>query len=195
MSNLRPFTLTILVYVIAAMLAPNEVRAQEDGFGFEANVGYMWLNGDLGQLIKGGVAGELDLFMHASNFRFGIGGNYASMSPEDASANNVGKVNVYGLVQYMIETESRTRPYVQGRVGYARLDSDQFFGGAYKQEGIEFGFVGGIEYPLNENIALDFTAIFSFLSMGDAKVNDVPVFGAPTSASTVGLLAGVTITP
>ncbi len=195
MSHVHRAASLALTFVLCALLVPADAAAQEDGLGFEANIGYSWLNGDLGRAIKGGPMGELDFFMHTGSFRFGLGGNYTSMNPEDPSAKNVTKAGVYGLIQYMIETESRTRPYVQGRAGYVRMDSDQFFGGEYGQEGFEFGFVGGIEYPLSKVIALDFTAIFSFLSMGDATVNGLPVLGAPDSGSTIALLAGVTVTP
>lgn len=206
--------LVVSLFVPAGASAQNFPGSQEplrSGVGLEVAAGYGILAGEVGDSVGGGLQFEGVAFYQPRTLpaRFGAGAEYSRFGFDRADG-SLGKLSLFGTATLLIRSvETEMIPYVQLRVGWARLSDDQGCGPPYEQaeelcgagpgeitpgtrvrSGIEVGAAVGVDIPVGERISLDFGGTFAWLGVGDFDFEGETLPDTDAAGSAFGLRAG-----
>jgi hypothetical protein len=176
--------LALLAVVCLAASGADDLRAQ-NGVVFDFHLGYKGMAGDLGEILDGGVVGEIDFSYQANAFRYGIGFNLVSLDiVEPYDSLSVSQVAVNGFAQWLIRPQARLIPYLELRAGFIRYrpEGDAFGETDPDEEGENpgtsvSGFEGvlgaGVEYFITPWFALDLSAAFSYITTEEVDLSAI----------------------
>jgi hypothetical protein len=165
-------------------------------WGFNANLGWGGLEGDLGSTLETPIAGELGFFRVEGSWRLGLGVSFGSFTMPPPYDNELewGFQRTYVYATRLLKAESRFRPYLQVRGGLVRLHprSDLFvleplppdyvIGNSRTEphDGWSAGVVPGFEWNLDRSLALDVSGAFEYF--GTSEVDLGPIHEPPASS-------------
>ncbi len=180
-----------LVLAAVCTLFATTVSAAEDPPGSHRDWGVSWkiraggAGGGYGDFLHKGTAWDLDIFKQRGDWRYGVGlmfGSLSYSSPYDASGQpEWAHFETFAYAQRMFRDNETLRPYLQGRVGIARVHprsthdpedswflkepADELDPGESATDavnGIGLSFIPGVEFDLTNSIALDLSAYVNF---------------------------------
>jgi opacity protein-like surface antigen len=201
-------TLAAAVLALTAA-APRLAHAQEERlprWGFKANFGTGSLSGDFKPPLKSPVAAEINIFRTHGPWRVGLGLGFSSfvMDPPFDDELEWGFQQTYLSATRMLKTEGTFRPYLEGRVGLARLhprselfkmdplpeDFETGDSPTRPANGFSAALIPGVEWNLNKKVALDLSASFSYFSVDEYDLAPVEA-GLASSGTTFQARLGV----
>lgn len=209
----RPALVLTLVLLAAPAPALGQSAARA-GIGFSGLLGWESVGGELGRVLDHGITAEFNGFYRFGDWRAGLGVNVVSYSfgddvqlPPDVEdpSQTAHRVTANALFAWFLPVAWSARPYLEGRLGYARLkaESADFFEEPPEEEG-EYptprynGFSAtlraGVEIPVLRKWNLDISAVFGGLSTEEVDLTPVDL-GTAAGASTWGVLLGATFYP
>lgn len=212
---MRSLSLFLAALALAAAPADAQFRQQapaKDGLGVTADLLFAQMGGTIGDSIGIGIGLSAAGFYQfpQAPARLGAGASYTRFST-DGPGDAHNKLSVFALGSWHIsDPGTAVVPYLQGQIGYVRLDDDATTCAAYPDEeppdcttalagrewsGLEFGVVVGVDIPMTETLNIDVGGTFSWLSLGDLTAGGQTLDGTSTNVSTFGMRAGVTIFP
>ena len=161
-----------LVGITAILAAPQLLKAQGQGFGLEVNAGYDMMTGEDFDAFDNELGFEaIGSYAWVSGWELGIGAGFSDYELNGAAS--VDQLNVFGEGRYRFGTPAsltpHVHPFVQGRIGYTRLD----LANDASQSGLLVGAGGGVEYWISDEVAVVGDGVVHFLSYGDS--DEVPV--------------------
>jgi len=181
--------------------------AAQQGLGFEGSIGYQSLNGEYGDVLKGGVDGEFSIVWTRSKLRYGIGLDWASyqmVEPfEKESWSNVAGHLALSFFPFA-EGGGRVRPWIEIRTVARRLRPEgDFLGGGHAppdEEGENispirvFGMSGaavaGVEIGLTRRSWLKLGGYLSTINTENAELGEIDL-GTVDSGSIIGFRLGL----
>jgi hypothetical protein len=184
--------------IIQALGASTEALAQgrfdprrEARFMIDANIGYAFISGSVGDSIDGGPAVEATALYQIESvpLRVGGGAGYSrhGIQNKDGSAN---RFDVFALMDVLLFSEDTEMiPYLQGRVGWMQL-SDSVDGISTKISGLEIAALVGVDMPVAERISIDVSGMFGWFTGGDLSIDGVSSPGTSKSGSLFAIRAG-----
>jgi hypothetical protein len=176
--------------------ATPQQAADESRWGFYFSLGAGGLSGDFGDSLHKAATGEWGISEDRGKWRRGFGlsfGSFGMKAPYDHEL-EFGFQRIFVSLQRNFNQGSTFQPYLQGRFGVARLHPrselfamdplpDDFEIGdspTPSSNGISIGVVPGIEWNLNQNIALDMSVLLDYFYVGDTDLS--PVGGGSASS-------------
>ncbi len=175
-------------------------------WGFSANVGVGSLGGDFSTLLRKPVTGDMNIFRTHGPWRLGLGLSLGSltMKPPYDQEHEWGLQRSYLFATRMLRTEGTFRPYLQARLGLARLHPRSLLfnldplpegfalgdSSTKAANGFSVGVVPGLEWNLNKKVALDFSASVDYFSVDKYDLSPVGL-GPASSGTTVEGRVGV----
>ena len=177
--------------------AADEPKASSS-WGFSTTLGTGGAGGDFGNLLVEPVSGEYNFFKQTGSgkWRFGAGVNYGSFLMKEPYKDEPewGSLQIHGFAQRMFVTKGFLRPYLQVRVGTARLHPrselfevkpppEDLQPGESKTKaanGFQVGIVPGIELKLSRAAFLDASVKWTYFSVDEYDLS--PVHMAPASS-------------
>jgi hypothetical protein len=151
---------------------------------FDFAMGYKGMSGDLGQVLDGGVVGEFGFAYQANAFRYGLAINLASIDivqPYDSLS--VSQVLATGTVAWMVlPAGSNLQPYGELRLGIVRYRPEGDAFGEPPEEGenpgssvngLDITGVIGLEYFFTENVGVDVSGSFSFITTDEIDLSAI----------------------
>lgn len=212
---MRSLSLFVAALALAATPADAQFREQapaKDGLGITADLLFAQMGGTIGDSIGTGFGLSAAAFYQfpRAPVRLGAGASYTRFSM-DGPGDAHNKLSVYALGSWHIaDPGTSVVPYLQGQVGYVRLDDDATTCAGFPDQeppncttllagrewsGLELGAVVGVDIPLTETLNIDVGGTFSWLTLGDLTAGAQTIDATSTNVSTFGLRAGVTIFP
>lgn len=212
---MRSLSLFLAAVALAAAPADAQFRQQapeKDGLGLTADLLFAQMGGSIGDSIGVGLGAAVGGFFQFSEVpaRLGAGASYTRFSADDLGGSHK-KLSLYATGSWHIsDPGTAVIPYLQGRVGYVRLDDDAPTCAAFPDEeppgcattlagrewsGLELGAMVGVDIPMSETLNINVGGTFSWLGLGDLTAGGQSIDGTSTNVSTVGLRAGVTVFP
>jgi hypothetical protein len=201
-SPARRFGAVACLLVLAALASPvfasttASSLALEHRWGFQANLGAGSIDGDLSPPLTEPQVGEFGIFQNRGDWRFGGAisfGSFKMTAPyEDELEWGYMRGSVFAT--RMFNLDGKLRPYLQGRVGFARLHprselfamdplpADFKVGDSptKSSNGWSVALVPGLEYRLGRALALDLSAMWSPFGLDDYDLTPV---GYPPAGS------------
>ena len=192
--------------LLLGLVAPGSLAAQQ-GLGFEASFGYQSVNGEYGDILKGGVDGEFSVVYTNGRLRYGIGLDWASyrmVEPfEKESWSNVAGHLALSFFPFA-EGGGRVRPWIEIRTVGRRLRPEgDFLGGGHAppdEEGENispirvFGMSGaavaGVEIGLTRRSWLKLGGYLSTVNTENAELGEIDL-GTVDSGSIIGFRLGL----
>jgi hypothetical protein len=181
----------VLLAVGGARGAAEESR-EPSSWGFNTNIGAGGTGGDFSSLLIEPISGEYNFFKQTGSgkWRFGAGVNYGSFLMQEPLKDEPewGSLQIYGFAQRMLKTKGLVRPYLQVRVGTARLHprDEELFGiqpppedlqpGESKTKaanGFQVGIVPGLELKLSRAAFLDASFRWTWFKVDDYDLSPV----------------------
>lgn len=161
-----------LVVITAILAGPQLLQAQGQGFGLEVNAGYDMMTGDDFDAFDNDIGYEvIGSYAWISGWELGIGAGFSDH--EFNGGPSVDQMNVFGEGRYRFGAPAsltpHVHPFVQGRIGYTRLDLEN----DASQSGLLVGAGAGVEYWISNEVAVLGDGVIHFLSYGDS--DDIPV--------------------
>src|SRR5262249_53280621 len=164
----------------AAAAAPSE----QTRWGFFFNLGIGDQTGDFADYLHKATTGEFGILRQKGDWRYGLSlsfGSWGLVPPYDHEP-EFGFQRIDILAGKVFKPQSRLRPYVQGRFGLARLHpringdtGESLFNmdplpADFKtgdsptkaSDGVHVGVIPGLEWDLNNHVALDFSALLDY---------------------------------
>jgi hypothetical protein len=176
--------------------SPASAPSRPARWGFNTNLGWGGVGGDVGSSLEAPTSGELSLFRTEGPWRFGLGvsfGSFTMGTPYDKEL-EWGYQRTYLYATRMLRNEGRLRPYLQVRGGLARLHArsdlfdlnplppDYVIGNSKTQphNGWSAGVVPGFEWNFNRSLALDVSGAFEYFGVGEVDFSPI---GQPPASS------------
>lgn len=210
---MRQLTLALTLLLFAFATHGHAQSADRSGILFSGLLGWESVGGDLGQVLDQGITAEFAGFYRFGDWRAGIGVNIVSYSFEDVPlppdvedpAQTAHRVTAQAQFAWFIPVSWKARPYVEGRLGYARLkpESADFYEEPPEEEGdvptpryngLSATLRAGVEIPVLRKWNLDVSGVFGVLSTDEVDLTPVDL-GTASGASTFGVLIGTTFYP
>ncbi|HET6463664.1 MAG TPA: DUF3943 domain-containing protein, partial [Candidatus Krumholzibacteria bacterium] len=171
-------------------------------WGFFFNLGLGDQSGDFADQLHKGTTGEFGILKQQGDWRYGLSlsfGSWGLVAPYDHEP-EFGFQRIDLLMGKTFKPGSSWRPYVQGRIGLARLhpriDGDtgeslfnmdplppDFKTGdspTKASDGFHIGVIPGLEWDLNNSLALDFSLLLDYYVV---EKTDLTPVGGPDDAS------------
>lgn len=212
---MRVLTLFLSAVVLAATPAEAQFRQQapeQSGFGFTTDLKFELMGGAIGDSIGTGFGASAIAFWEFSDVpaRLGAGGGYTRFSTEGpGDAHN--KLSLFAMGSWHFQDPNTSVvPYIQGRVGWVRLDDDEITCAGFPDReppdcdaslvgrewsGLELGAAAGVDIPMTETLNIDVAGTFSWSALGDLTAGSQTIAETSTNVSVFGIRAGVTIFP
>lgn len=177
---LRRATRSVLLAAVALLLGAGSLHAQNSHFGWNAMLGYGSFGGDIGLLLDDGFVGELNFFWQANGgLRVGIGTSAISYDMvEPLQSDSWTSITAFLYGSWVFLRDKRLHPYLQGRVGYARLTPDkrdeegETLPFVDRADGLELGLTGGGEYMFSDTWGLDLSLKYGYVSVSNLLTAD-----------------------
>jgi hypothetical protein len=200
----------VLIFVTLFWLVPCMARAQtassltalpgaseQARWGFFFNLGIGDQGGDFADHLEKATTGEFGILKQQGDWRYGFSLSFGSwgMVPPYDNELEWGFQRMDLLAGKVFNRESSWRPYVQGRFGVVRLhprshlfDMDplpeDFKTGdstTKASNGVHLGVIPGLEWDLNNSLALDFSVLLDYYIVG--KTDLTPIEGPDDASS------------
>jgi hypothetical protein len=191
-----------LVRADAAASAAPVGAAPSTRWGFFFNLGAGDQSGDFADHLHKATTGEFGILQQRGDWRYGLSlsfGSFGLVAPYDHEP-EFGFQRIDILAGKVFRPESRFRPYVQGRLGVARLHpringdtGESLFNmnplppdfktgdsPTKASDGVHVGVIPGVEWDLNNHVALDFSALLDYYVV---EKTDLSPVGGPKDAS------------
>lgn len=212
MRSLTPFLVALAVGAAPAEAQFRQQAAEKGGLGLRADLLFAQMGGTIGDSIGTGfgLSGAAFYQFRQVPARLGAGASYTRFAT-DLPGGAHRKLSMFALGSWHItDPNTSVVPYVEGRIGWTRLDDDAPTCAAYPAEeppscgstltgrewsGLELGAVAGVDIPMTETLNIDVGGTFSWLALGDLTAGGQTIDGTSTNVSTFGFRAGVTIFP
>jgi hypothetical protein len=212
---MRSLSLFLAALALAATPADAQFRQQaqeKDGLGLTVDLLFAQMGGTIGDSIGVGLGASAAAFYQfpQAPARLGAGASYTRFST-DGPGDSHKKLSLFAFGSWHIaDPGTAVVPYLQGQVGYVRLDDDATTCAAFPAEeppacttalagrewsGLELGAVVGVDIPLTETLNIDVGGTFSWLNLGDLTAGGQTIDETSTNVSTFGMRAGMTIFP
>jgi len=212
---MRSLSLFLAAFALAAAPADAQFRQQtpeKHGVGFTADLLFAQLGGTIGDSIDSGFGASAVGFFQFSQapVRLGAGGSYTRFSADQVDS-SLDKLSLFATGSWhIVDPATPVVPYIQGLLGYVRLDDEATTCAAFPAEeppecttalagrewsGLEIGAVVGVDIPMTETLNIDVGGTFSWITLGDLTAGGRTLDGTSTNVSTFGLRAGVTVFP
>lgn len=212
---MRTLSLFLAAFALAAAPADAQFRQQapeKKGLGFTADLLFAQMGGTIGDSIGIGFGAAAAGFFQFSQVpaRLGAGASYTRFSADELDGSH-NKLSIYATGSWHVaDPGTSVIPYLQGQVGYVRLDDDAPTCAAFPDEeppdcttslagrewsGLELGATAGVDIPMSETLNINVGGTFSWITLGDLTAGGQSIDGTSTNVSTVGLRAGVTVFP
>jgi hypothetical protein len=189
------------------VLAPARVGAQDSSattpgtggptrWGFFFNLGIGDQSGDFADYLEKGTTGEFGILKQQGNMRYGLSLSFGSwgMVPPYDNELEWGFQRIDIAATRLFKQEGSFRPYLQARAGVVRLHprselfnmdtlpDDYKIGDSTTKasNGVHVGILPGLEWDLNDHVALDLSLLLDYYIVGDTDLSPV---GGPTDAS------------
>ena len=183
-SHLMQGTMFWVVSLTCALFASDPLTAQQ-GLGFEGSFGYQSVNGDYGEVLKGGVDAEFSVVWTQNRLRYGIGMDWASYHMEEPyEKESWSNVAAHAALSFFPMGHRRISPWIEIRaVGRRLRPEDGFLGGEEPDEEGEntsprvFGMSGagiaGVEIGLTQRSWLKIGGYLSTINTSNAELGDI----------------------
>ena len=211
---MRYLTFALALVAFAGPAPGLAQSAARDGILFSGMLGWESVGGDLGRVLDQGITAEFGAFYGFDDWRAGLGVNIVSYSygddvelPPDVEdpSQTAHRVTANAQLAWFIPVSWAARPYIEGRLGYARFkaESADFFEEPPEEEGeyptprynaFSATLRAGVEIPVLRKWNLDVSAVFGGLSTEEVDLTPVNL-GTASGASTWGVLVGTTFYP
>jgi hypothetical protein len=204
----RAACLAALLALVAAGTPARAQEAQAPSYrGFNANIGAGGAGGDFSSILKTPVSGEFNYFRQSGSgkWRIGAGVNYGSFLMEEPYEDEPewGSLQIYAYGQRMLRTKGALRPYIQVRLGTARLhprselfevhpppeDLEPGESKTKAANGFQVGIVPGLELRVSRAAYLDASLRWTYFSVEDydlGPVNQPPAGSGSTWEARIG---------
>jgi hypothetical protein len=165
-------------------------------WGFYFNLGAGANGGSFHPTLKSPVTGDFGFIRSKDPWRFGLGMSFSSFVMDDPYENEKewGFQEIFLTGARVFRPHSKLRPYLQARVGAARLHprSELFImdplppdfeigdSPTKASNGFSFGLVPGLEWKLSRDFSLDLSLLFDLYRVGDTDLS--PVGGGSASS-------------
>ena len=207
---MRSICATLLVFVVLAPVAalaqtgssmttlPGASEKARWGFFFNLGIGDQ--SGDFADQLEKGTTGEFGILKQQGDWRYGLSLSFGSwgMVPPYDNELEWGFQRIDLLMGKVFKPESSLRPYVQGRFGVVRLHPRSALFNVVDPEnpppgfktgdspteasnGVHLGVMPGLEWDLNNTLALDFSLLLDYYIVG--KTDLTPVEGPDDASS------------
>ena len=197
----RPASKFIAIVTLTLLSLSSAVHAQTGEsdptrWGFFFNLGIGDQTGDFADHLEKGTTGEFGILKQEGDWRYGLSLSFGSwgMVPPYDNELEWGFQRIDLLATKMFKPESSLRPYLQARAGVVRLHPrselfnmdplpDDFKVGdstTKASNGIHLGIMPGLEWDLNDMVALDLSLLLDYYIVGDTDLSPI---GGPTDAS------------
>jgi hypothetical protein len=198
---------SLVFWLLLFGLLPSGSLMAQQGLGFEASFGYQSVNGEYGDILKGGVDGEFSVVLSQNRLRYGIGMDWASYNMEEPFQKESWS-NVAGHLSLSFFPLSRgggrVRPWIEVRAVGRRLRPEgNFLGGGHgppEEEGENispirvFGMSGaaiaGVEIGLTRRSWLKLGGYLSSINTENAELGEIDL-GTVDSGSILGFRIGL----
>ncbi len=179
--------------IMLAMAWPAVSRAQEVSeetrWGFFFNLGAGGIAGDFDAALTKATTGEFGIVREKATWRYGLGlsfGSFGNQPPYDHEP-EWGFQRIFVFGQRTFRAEHSLRPYLQARLGVARLHprsllwekdplpADYEIGDSPTPafNGFHVGIVPGLEWNLTRTVALDLSVLLDYFYVGDVDLSPV----------------------
>ena len=164
------------------------LRAQE-GFGFEAVLGYSSMGGDYGKVLDAGLMSEFVALYQYRSYRLGLGVAVASLDFDEDVVEDayVSKTGFFGHFTYVFRSARKLRPYIQVRAAYARVrpegevleaidpveEDEEGENPSDAVDGVDVALVPGIELAFTRWFAVDLSVMFNQFSVGEVDLSPI----------------------
>ncbi len=186
---------TLSAMIMAASLFATPAAAQ--GIQIDANGGVYSPGGDDFDGTDAGFGGEVGvIYNFPSGFGLGVAGRRSSHNFDDSIGlvdSSFEIVGFLGVIRYAFPGQSSVTPYVEGRAGLSDVTLEVSSGGVSAESGasgFEGGAVVGLGIPVGTKVAVDLSAMFSYLNLGDFEIGGVSLTGTESTGSVIGFRAG-----
>ncbi|MEE9208758.1 MAG: outer membrane beta-barrel protein [Gemmatimonadota bacterium] len=190
--------LTLLAIFVAAGLYAMPAAAQ--GVLIDANGGVYIPGGDDFDGTDAGFGGEVGvIYNFPSGFGLGVAGRRSTHNLDDPTGlidSSFEMIGFLGVIRYAFPSQSSITPYVEGRAGLSDVTLKVAAGGVSVESGatgFEGGAVVGLGVPVGSKVAIDLSAMFSYLNLGDFELAGTPIPDTDSTGSIVGFRAGFSI--
>src|SRR5262245_50416999 len=207
-----PFLITLAVAVAAltgtiAAHAENGSPPDSARWGFFFNLGWGTNGGGFHPALEKPVSGEFGIVRTRDPWRFGLGMSFSSltMPPPYQDEKEWGFQEVLLTGARLFRRESRLRPYLQARLGVARLHPRSLLftmnplppdfkvgdSPTKASNGFSVGLVPGVEWRLSRDVSLDLSALIDLYRVADTDLSPVGAGSASSgghAVARVGLL-------
>lgn len=176
---------TLGVVSLTCILLTSDALSAQQGLGFEGSFGYQGLNGEYGEILKGGVDAEFSMVWSQNRLRYGIGMDWASYHMEEPYEKESWS-NVAGhlALSFFPVGRKRVSPWIEVRaVGRRLRPEDGFLGGEEPPEEGEntsprvFGMSGaalaGVEIGLTQRSWLKIGGYLSTINTSNAELEEI----------------------
>jgi len=210
-------SLTLILTAVLAAAAPAEAQFRQQapeqaGFGLTADLKFELMGGAIGDSLGAGFGASATGFWEFSAVpaRLGAGGAYTRFST-DGPGDAHNKLSLFAMGSWhFADPNTSVVPYIQGRVGWVRLDDDELTCAGYPDfeppdcdatlrgrewSGLELGAVAGVDIPMTETLNIDVGGTFTWSVLGDLTAGGQEIPETSTNVSTFGIRAGVTVFP
>jgi hypothetical protein len=210
MTRLRLVSFGRAAVAVSLVIAPEAVCAQERSavaqeegrrsedprWAFFFNLGGGGVGGYFSSALEVPVTGEFGLRRAAGDWRYGLGvslGSFAMKPPYDEEL-EWGYQRIFLSAARTFRTAERVRPYVQGRLGVARMhprselfemdplppDFEVGDSPTRPSNGVHVGLVPGLEWQLSSSLGVDASLLGSYHRVGETDLT--PVGQGPASS-------------
>lgn len=183
---------------VAASLYATPAAAQ--GIQIDANGGVYIPGGDDFDGTDAGFGGEVGvIYNFPSGFGLGVAGRRSTHDLDDPTGlidSSFEIVGFLGVIRYAFPSQSSVTPYVEGRAGLSDVTLEVSAGGLSAESGatgFEGGAVIGLGIPVGTKVAVDLSAMFSYLNLGDFEIGGVSLTGTESTGSVIGFRGGFSI--
>jgi len=207
MRKLMSYVLTVCCVVAASGVAAAEAGSNpfadpeeatqtptHPRWGFSASLGWGGMAGNFGKLLRYPVSGDFNAFRDKGQWRYGVGLDFSSMNMEKPWDQELewGYQRTYLFASRVFRTDRAVQPYLQARVGLARLHPrSELFAFEPPPEnpgdsptkpsnGWTFGLVPGVEVRLTKSIAL---ALSWYIDWFNVSEYDLSPAGVPNASA------------
>jgi len=215
---MRSLSLFLAAFALSAAPADAQFRQQapeKEGPGFTVDLLFAQMGGTIGDSVGIGIGASAGGFFQFSRVpvRLGAGGSYTRFSADELGGSH-NKFSLYATGSWHVaDPGTSVIPYIQGQVGYVRLNDDAATCAAFPAEdpqdpggcttalagrewsGLELGAVVGVDIPMSETLNINVGGTFSWITLGDLTAGGQSIDATSTNVSPVGLRAGVTVFP
>lgn len=203
------FSRKAAIGILALLMAPQGLTAQAslvDEWGFQWQIGHKWLGGGWSDFLDKGWDADINIFRDVRKFRFGAGGNFASLDLQPPFQQfSISSVELHAFASYHF-LGGPFQPYVQARGTWVRFrvegrefepefDPDnppeEGDNTAERRSGFGFGGVAGAEYRVTRAIGFEALASVDYFGTQDVDLTPIGIENVVSDGTKWGFRVGI----